>query len=65
VKCSEGLSNRVSNIIIRYIDHMTFAVYRAFSFITFFPCSSDSTLYQCIYGCMFCMHVFDCVNCVL
>ena len=36
VKCSEVLSNSVSNIIGRYTDHMMFAAYMAVWFIIYF-----------------------------
>ena len=34
---------------------MKCAAYVALSFITFFPYSSGSILYHCIYGCILCM----------
>jgi hypothetical protein len=53
VKWSEGLSNRVSVIIRRYLDHMRFAAYMAV--YRFFKYSFGSILYHCVFGCMFCM----------
>ena len=58
---SVSLSNRVSNIIRRYVDHMKFATYMAFLFIIFL----DVLLvpfYHCIYGCIFCMLLFNFVS---
>ena len=60
VKWSEGLSNRVSSIIRRYVDHMRFLLIWLFTkhiFSYFF----GSILYR-IYGCMFCMLLFNSVN---
>jgi hypothetical protein len=61
VKCIENLSNRVSNIIRRYIDHMKFAAYMAFSFIIFLHVLLV-LFYPCVYGCMFCILLFSSIS---
>jgi hypothetical protein len=60
VKCSESLSNWMSNIIRGYIDHMKFAAFMAFSFITFLRVLCFFN--HCVYGCMFCILLLNSVS---
>ena len=60
MKCSESPSNTVSNIIRRYIDHMNFASYMAYSFITFCHVILFFFSNLCIYG--LCFYTFNFVN---
>jgi hypothetical protein len=62
VKGSESLTNRVSNIIRRYIT--TYEVCCLYGFFVYhiLSCSFASIFYHCIYGCMFFMLLFNFVN---
>jgi len=56
VKCSKVLSKRLSFFIWRYIDHVKFAAYMGFSFITFFHVLFGSIFLIIVY--LFCMLLF-------
>jgi hypothetical protein len=59
VKWSEGVSNRVSIIIRR--SYEVCCLYGCFVY-PILSYSFVSFLYHCIYGCMFCMLLFNFVN---
>jgi len=63
-----GVAKRLSYIEearflkVKHEDYMKFAVYMTFSYITFFHILFVPFLYRCIYGCMFCMLLYNFVN---
>ena len=59
MKCSEGLRTKVPESIRRYIDHMKSAVHVAFPFITLFQVHLVPSLCHYIYGCVFCVLLFN------
>jgi hypothetical protein len=65
VKKIEGISNRVSNIIRRYIDHMKFWCLRGFVIYHILSYSFGSIFYHCIKYCLFSMLLFNFVNYVI
>jgi len=73
VKWREGLSNRMSIIIIIIIIIIIFIrrnIRRSYEVCCLYGCfvynifsySFGSSLYRCIFGCMFCMLLFNFVN---
>jgi hypothetical protein len=61
VKWSEGLSNGMSSIVSRYIDHMKFAACVAVSFITFGHILLVPFCFT-LYMVVFCVLLFNFVN---
>jgi len=59
MKFSEGLSNKVSKIIRRYIDHMKFATYMAVSFIVLLHVQLVLFLSLCI---CFVYHIYHIIS---
>jgi hypothetical protein len=64
VKCSESLSNRASNIIRGYIYHRSLLLIWLFR-LSYSSMSFGSFFYHCVYGCTFCILLFNSVNHVL
>ena len=48
VKCGEVLSNRVSTVVRRFMDHIKFAACMVFSFYHIISYSFGSIYYHCI-----------------
>jgi hypothetical protein len=61
VNWSESLSNKLSNIIRGYMNHMKFAAFMAFSFIIFLHISFGSFFNHCVCG-VFCKLLFKSVS---
>jgi hypothetical protein len=64
VKCNENLSNMVSNISRGYKDHVRFAAFMVSPFIIFLHVLLF-LFYHCVYGCMFCILLFNSVSYVI
>jgi hypothetical protein len=65
VKCSEGLSNKASNIIRRYIYiYRSYEVCCLYGFFVYhiLSYSFGYIFYHFMYGCVFCVRLFNCVN---
>ena len=62
MKCGEGPSNMMSNIIRSNINHMKFAAYKSFPFITSFMLFWFHFFCHFIYGCTFRFLLFNFVN---